>query len=241
MPPVRELYAAVLSPQAPRPGPETQAIAALHRRLQHDLRQLSLTDHGAGHHGRGSREQRPVHLGRLVRQAATPPRQGERLYRLVRHLRPARMLELGTHLGFSAAYLGLGQPQGQLISIEGDPALAALARQHLAALHVAAEVKVGPFDQVLPQGQWLATYRPDFVFLDGNHRYDATLRYFEQLWPHMPEGSWLLLDDIYWSPGMAAAWRALSQHPSVGVSLDLYRQGLLRLGRAEGKAHWVLR
>ena len=47
----------------------------------------------------------------------------------------------------------------------------------------------------------------DLVFIDGNHRYEATLKYFELLKNNLSDKSIVVLDDIHWSSGMRRAWR----------------------------------
>lgn len=234
-PSAQALYWAALAPQAPLP--ETVPIEQLRRRLARSTTRLTLTDHGAGPADRGGGS-RTVRLGDLARRAACPRRQGERLLRLTRWLQPQRMLELGTHLGFSALYQSQGAPQARLLTLEGDPALAELARAHLQQFGRSAEVLVGPFDQTLAPLD-LATYRPEFVYLDGDHRYAPTLRYFAQIAPHVPPGGLIVLDDLYWSPGMTRAWQAICARPEVSLSLDLYHLGLCVLHGTMEKRHHV--
>src|SRR5690606_18603497 len=107
-------------------------------------------------------------------------------------------LELGTSLGLTSAYLALARQTAQLYTFEGCPAIAAQARQNLKTVGVQnAQLIEGNLDQTLPQT--LAQLdKVDFVFFDGNHRLEPTLRYFEQCLPKAHEGSVFIFDDIYW-------------------------------------------
>jgi predicted O-methyltransferase YrrM len=217
---------------------EGQPIERLRRRLTYRRTALPLQDYGAGPANQGGGP-RQATLGRLARRAACPRRKGERLLRLTRHLQPQRMLELGTHLGFSALYQLTGAPQATLITLEGSDSLADLAQQHLQRFGFQADLRRGSFDDSLADLP-LAAYQPDYVYLDGDHRYEATLRYVDQIAPHMPDGGVIILDDLYWSPGMTRAWQAICARPDVSVSIDCFHLGLCFLRRKEDKQHVVL-
>ncbi|RMG71345.1 MAG: class I SAM-dependent methyltransferase [Bacteroidetes bacterium] len=223
---VRDLAQQVLR----RPPPAAAApIEALRQRLYQDATLIEVLDLGAGP-GRQGGGVRSVSLRRLARRSACSPRKGAVLHRLVQYAAPQRPLELGTNLGLSAAYLASALTGcARLHSIEGAPALASRAQQHLQALSLPATVHTGDFAEVLTHTLPPAGYRPDFVYLDGNHRYAPTMAYLDRLIPHMPAGSWLVLDDLYWSPGMARAWRALCARPEVSLSIDLFWLGIVRL------------
>ena len=55
----------------------------------------------------------------------------------------------------------------------------------------------------------------DLVYIDGNHRYEPTLRYFRQLLTRITPESVLIFDDIHWSPEMEAAWEEIRLDGSV--------------------------
>jgi predicted O-methyltransferase YrrM len=213
------------------------------RSLQQELAQQELTlsfeDLGAGF---GGKEKRQVSrsLRYLLRRSARPARTGELLYRLCWHYQPHRALELGTHLGFSALYQMSGQQGGGFLSIEGAEPVARLAQRNFEALGFAPRLEIGDFDQVLARLD-LASYRPDYVLIDGNHRYESSMRYFQLLLPHLPDGSLLVFDDINWSAGMRKAWREVVAHPEVSLSIDLFWLGLVFVRHPIPKEQLVLR
>ena len=81
----------------------------------------------------------------------------------------------------------------------------------------------------------------DFAFIDGNHRYDATMNYFHSLLPYTHAYSVLVFDDIYWSEDMKRAWEEIKNHSSVTLTIDLFWCGLVffRKENAE-KQHFKL-
>jgi predicted O-methyltransferase YrrM len=80
----------------------------------------------------------------------------------------------------------------------------------------------------------------DLAFMDANHRYEPTLKYFETLLPKIHHGSIVVLDDIHDNPEMERAWRVISRHELVYVSIDLYRSGILFFDPSLNKQHVVL-
>jgi predicted O-methyltransferase YrrM len=184
-----------------------------------DRTEIVRTDYGTGRKGR--RES----VAHIARHAAVPRAQGERLFRLVQFLRAERILELGTSLGIGTRYLAGPGCHRQLISLEGDPELVARATRHLGG-DARIELRSGAFEATLEQA--LSDLgSPDLVWLDGNHSREATLRYFHTCLGFAGPRTCLVFDDIHWSAGMESAWETLRKHPSVTLSMDLYRCGLV--------------
>src|SRR4051812_13862836 len=82
------------------------------------------------------------------------PAQGKLLHLLVRTLGARRVLEVGTLAGYSTIWMARGLPPGgKLVSLEYEPAHAAVARLNVAraGLSDAVEVRVGEALTLLPQ------------------------------------------------------------------------------------------
>ena len=168
----------------------------------------------------------------IYRRAAATPAWGRFLFRLVRGLRPHRVLELGANLGISAAHIvtalehnrAESGAEGHLVTLEGDPTLATLAREHLQPLGEAAVV-TGRFVDTLPDA--LTAHGPfDLVFLDGHHEEAATLQYFAMIRPHLMPGACVAFDDIEPMRPVRRAWKqVLAEEPSSG-HVDLLGLGL---------------
>ncbi|GAB4415826.1 MAG: hypothetical protein OHK0039_24730 [Bacteroidia bacterium] len=235
---VQDFYRHVLHGTAQAP---TAAIEALRNELGQQDQRIVRHDLGAGTRVGSRTRQEEVPLSKLVLRSSVPRPKGEFLYRLCSYYQPRRALELGTHVGISALYQLAGMGDGRFVSIEGDPRLAALARRHLLRLGLKGEIMTGSFDEVLTQRLSPAVLHPDYVFLDGNHRYDATLHYFHLLLPHMQDGGIMVFDDIYWSEQMTRAWQAVCAHPEVQLSIDVFHLGVCFVRRPEARAHVVLR
>jgi hypothetical protein len=95
-------------------------------------------------------------------------------------------------------------------------------------LGLSAKVVVGNFDLVLP-GVLEEMGGVDMAFVDGNHRKDPTLAYFNQLMERAGRPAVLIFDDIHWSEEMEEAWGAIKSDPRVYLTIDLFFIGLVFL------------
>ena len=166
----------------------------------------------------------------LVRSNAISDRSGRLLFRLAVWLRPERIVEFGTNAGISTVYLHAADTRTPLLTVEGNPAVAALATETLrrAGATRAVQPQVATFRDWLTQHGDLAPCRL-LAFLDGDHRYQPTVDYVDQLLRQATDDSVIVVADIHWSRGMERAWNQLMKHPRVTASVDTYHFGLLFL------------
>lgn len=205
-----------------------ERILRIRERLAKSHQAIALEDYGAG----AGKSPRQRTVGSIHRTSAVPHWWGVFLFRLVRELRPGRVVELGANLGVSAAYiqsaLSLNGNEGRLITVEGDPTLAAIAQETLAAAgNSKGEVVLGRFQDVLQTV--LERMKPvDLVFIDGHHEYGPTLDYFERIRPFLAEGSCVVFDDVYlWSRPVRRAWKEIVKKHPESHPIDLAKFGIL--------------
>lgn len=205
--------------------PAYASIEALRRRLFQDQTMLLVEDMGAGSVYAATHS---LSVATIARRAAKPPRLGQLLFRIAHHYRPATVVELGTSLGMSAAYLASGAPEANVFTLEGAPAVAEAADRNLRSLGVDVSVVTGDFDETLLP--LLGRIPPlELAFVDGNHRREPTLRYFDLLLRHSARSAVLIFDDIHWSEEMEAAWAAIKRDPRVYLTIDLFFIGIVFL------------
>lgn len=203
-------------------------IEALRAEMKSSQLPIQITDFGPGPRGRGGDRLRTSSIARETRRSASSARKGAFLFRLIQWCQPVHLLEMGTSVGISTAYLSAAAGRkAHLTSLEGCPRLAAVTQKHLEILELGpVELVVGPFESTL-KGALEGIPQLDFAYLDGNHRGPAVVSYFEACLPKLRAHSVLLLDDIHWSPGMEQAWEQLKAHPAVRLSIDCPYGGLL--------------
>ncbi len=236
---VFDLYSRIIRPDNAS-LPAFCPIQTLRGELLASKTTIQVTDLGAGSRLGSSPERR---VADIVKNAEKPARFGRLLYRLIRRLGAKTVVELGTSLGLTTAYLASAtQAQGgRVVSFEGCPETAAVARQNLA--HLAeknVDIIVGNIDDTLAP-QMAALGPVDLVFFDANHRHQPTLRYFETCLPNAHNDTCFVFDDIHWSAEMEHAWADVQAHPAVTVTIDLFWVGLVFFRKEQPKEHFVLR
>ncbi len=215
-----------------------EPIEALRKELLNDNREISITDLGAGSLVNNNQKKR---LSLLAKHALKPARLAQLIYRITNVLQPLSSIELGTCLGITTAYIAKANSANKLITVEGCPETAAVALENLNKLSIEnVELKVGNFDVILPE-ILNELDRIDFAFIDGNHRKEATLNYFNLILPKVTENSVIIFDDIYWSEGMEDAWEQIKQHPHVTVSVDLFWIGLVFFKKNRAKENFKVK
>lgn len=235
---VYDLYKNVISDKSA--SPDFQTIENLRKDLLSRYRFIKKVDLGANA-GELPFSQRFVRVKDIARNSSVSPRKGQFLYRLVKHFKPRTIIEMGTSFGVSTMYLAMGYRNSRVITMEGCPDTVSIASHNFNRLGLSnIEEVCGNFDEKLPD-ILKRLGNVDMVFLDGNHKKEATLRYFEMCLEHTHNNTILLFDDIHWSKGMKEAWENIREHPSVMVSIDLFAMGIVFFRKELSKEDFVLR
>ena len=199
------------------------------RALKKDTRMVACPDDPGAGSAVLSSDGEPV--GRIVGRSSVSYKYGKVLYAAARVFNPSTILELGASVGISTMYLCEGAPQADVYTIEACREKLAVCRENARLLgHDHLHPVQGSFAKVVP-GLLRGISSPDIVFIDGDHRKDKVLEYFEQIVPHLQHDSLVIFDDIHWSKEMTRAWEILTTHPGVKVSVDLFRVGILLFRR----------
>lgn len=206
--------------------------------LLNDTRIITITDLGAGSHVNNNRQKK---ISDIARNALKPPKLAQLLYRLAADLKPRSIIELGTCLGTTTLYLQNAVPGAKVYTLEGCPETAGIAKETFSNGGISGvEPVVGNFDDTLP-GIIDNLPQLDFVFADGNHQKEATLKYFEWCLPKVHGNTMLIFDDIYWSQGMKEAWAQIKAHPQVTVTIDLFWIGLVFFKPGQAKEDFLIK
>lgn len=216
---------------------EYDALDKYRRTLLADHREIDVTDFGAG--SRVFRSNRRK-ISDIARHAGIYGKRARLLFRVARYFQPDTILEIGTSVGLATSALALGNPKSRVITLEGCPETAAVARAQLKAAGITnVEVVNTEFRKFLSDVS--AFPAPQLVFFDGHHTEEATLAYFEALLPHATDDAVWIFDDIHWSAGMERAWKAIQRHPAVTVTIDTYQWGLVFFRKGQAREDFVLR
>lgn len=196
--------------------------------LRSDHTRIEISDHGVGSYKKSG-------VNRIISSIAgtsvSDAAKCRLLFQICNNYASKYILELGTSLGISSAYLAAANSRSSVVTLEGSPKIAQKAAEvhhNLGIKNI--EIKVGPFDQIL-ESVLSSLHAIDLVFLDGNHDKNATLKYFNAILPFCQDSAIIIFDDIYWSEGMTNAWKEIVKHEAVTLSIDLFDIGIVFLSR----------
>jgi predicted O-methyltransferase YrrM len=139
--------------------------------------------------------------------------------------------------------MAAGAPDAQLLSFDFNEALVRIANSNYHSLKLNnAKAQVGLFEEKLTKLPSLVN-QIDFLMLDGNHRKEPTILYFEFMKSLFHNDTVVVLDDIHWSEGMEEAWDYIREDKRVSLSIDLFQFGILffRQEFLGNKQHFVIK
>lgn len=212
-------------------------IDSLRERLTSDSSVIEVNDFGAGSYKMPSSVRK---ISRIAQYTTIAKAQGELLFRLINYSKPQVVVELGTSLGLGTLYIQLANKDSKVITFEGCNNTLAIAQKHFESFSIAPELVLGNIDFTLEKH--LTTYsKIDFVYMDANHSYKATLNYFNILLPKLHEESIIMVDDIRWSDEMLDAWKEMINFKEVTLSLDFFSFGILFFRQKHPQQHFKLK
>jgi predicted O-methyltransferase YrrM len=177
----------------------------------------------------------------IARYSAVPKKYGVLLSALAAEFGKPAVIELGTSLGISTMYLASGSPGIVVYTIDACPETSGLAKENFTeAGFENIRILNGSFDSTIPELK-KQSVRPGLVFIDGDHRREPVLRYFNQMAEISNGNTVIVLDDIHQSRDMEDAWTEVKLHKSVTATVDLYRLGLVFFRGGMSRSDYVIR
>ncbi len=213
-------------------------IETLRKELLKNKKTIEIQDFGAGSLVSTSKIRT---ISEITLNSAKQKKYAQLLYRLIKYFKPQNILELGTSLGISTAYMAKAAPNSQLITIEGSKNISEIAITNFKKLNIDnIQVKTGNFDNILSE-VLKENHNFDFIFFDGNHLKKPTLNYFQQCLIHKTTESVFVFDDIHWSLEMEETWAEIKKSEEVSLSIDLFFIGLVFFRKESTKQHFTIR
>lgn len=217
---------------------EFTEIEQLRKELLNDYREIVTCDLGSGSAILPNPKRK---IADIARHFSSPTKDARFFYHLCQYLQPKTILELGTSLGITTTYLAKAAPEAQIVSLEGCAETATIAVQNFKKANIKnVEVVIGNIDITLGS-TFPKMEKIDLAYIDANHTYDATLRYFNQLLDGCHNESCLIFDDIYQKEEMTAAWEEICNSNRANVVLDLFNFGIIFPRLEQRKQYFRLR
>jgi len=164
------------------------------------------------------------------------------LFRIAQYYQSETIVELGTSFGTTTCYLAAADPDSKVVTFEGAKNIAKIALENFNQSG-SKNIKLieGNFNKSVSANKEIIE-NVDLLFIDGNHRKEATLRYFDFFLKKSNTQSIFIFDDIHWSEEMEEAWKAIQKHDSVTLSIDLFFIGLVFFSKDfKVKQHFTIR
>jgi predicted O-methyltransferase YrrM len=163
----------------------------------------------------------------IARYSAVPGKYGELLSKMAAEFGKPLIIEFGTSLGISTLYLASSCSDTKVYTIEGCPATVEIAKNNFKEAGLTnIEIFIGSFDEVLT-GLTNTGIKPGLVFIDGNHRKEPVIKYFNLMAEISDNSTVIIIDDINYSVEMREAWKVLQHHKKVSVTIDIFRMGIV--------------
>ena len=149
------------------------------------------------------------------------------------------LVELGTSLGVTTAYLAGVDTRDKVYTYEGCEAVAKIAKENWKLLGINnIDCRVGAIDEEILRR---SLGRVDMAFVDANHTYEASMKYFDVLAEKVHEKSVVVMDDIHHSEEMEKAWKEICADKRVTSTIDLYQMGLVFFDKHYWKRNYRMR
>ncbi len=215
-----------------------QILKQYQAELAKDRREILVNDLGAGSKKFRSEKRK---INKISKIAGSDSAEMKLLYRLVKYFKPKQILELGTSLGKATMSMALANPETKIDTVEGSESILNISKSYFNRFKLEnINLILSDFDTYLDEISQL-NQQFDFVFMDGNHRYEPSMRYFEKILRHVHNDTVLILDDIYWSDEMKNAWAEIKNHRQVRQTIDTFHWGFVFFRKEQFKERFIVR
>lgn len=210
-------------------------IEKIRSQLLSNQTKLAIEDLGAGSHKLNGPKRK---LADIAATSLAPAKYARLYHNIIKFQKAVNVVELGTSLGITSLYLATNE-ECHVTTFEGSHALADVALTNFEYFNKRnIELIEGNIHYTLPEFVQNPA-KINFVLMDANHRYEATLHYFDLMMRRLTEKSIVVIDDIHWSEEMERAWNELRKSQLVYGSVDLFHCGILFFDPALNQQHYA--
>jgi predicted O-methyltransferase YrrM len=152
------------------------------------------------------------------------------------------ILEFGTSFGISTMYMAASSPETPVYTIEGCRTISEIAAENFReGGFTNIRLLNGSFEDLLPRIKSEKGGAPGLIFIDGNHRKEPVIDYFNQVAEMSDNKTVIIIDDINYSREMAEAWSIIKNHRNVTFSIDIFRMGIIFFRKGMTRFNYVIR
>jgi predicted O-methyltransferase YrrM len=183
-------------------------------------------------------EKKPI--SSIAKSSLSQPKFSSFLRLLLNYLNAESVLETGTSLGVNALYMSSSSSIEKVITLEGSPIIAELAKKQFQKEN-AKKIELiqgNIYETFVPA---LVKNTPDVIFLDADHRSVAIDFYVENIMNHLPQIKCIVIHDIYWSQDMFEKWQEITTDNRFTLTVDIFQAGLIFPNQEMPKQHFKLK
>ncbi len=185
---------------------------------------INITDFGTGKNRRRK-------VKNIAKTSSTELAYGGIMQKLVDTYGLKSALEFGTSVGIGTMFLAKSSSKMNVTTIEACKETYNFTKNEFEKRKIKNVNFINDnFDYIL-DNNLLKDRKFELFYLDGNHTYSATLKYFDYFLKTLSDRkSIIIIDDINWSREMFKAWREISAKMTDSLRLNLYRMGIIFTG-----------
>ena len=224
-----------------------EEIEGVRARMLWSEQVIEFVDYGSGVKQSGEQVIDARKVKNIAKGSLAKAKYAQMLFRLVNWLghqlregdKGLTIVELGTSLGVTTAYLAGVDTRDKVYTYEGCEAVAKIANENWKLLGMSNICcLVGPIIADQLKGD---LKQVDVAFVDANHTYEASMMYFDVLAQKVHEKSVVVMDDIHHSEEMERAWKDICADERVTSTIDLYQMGLVFFDKHYWKRNYRMR
>lgn len=180
-------------------------------------------------------------ISTIAKTSLQEKKMAQLLFKMINHYQLCDIVvELGTSLGITTAYLANAKKSNKIYTIEGSSEIANVAKSVFEKLGLKnVELIIGDFNVNLKN--LILDRKLGLIYIDGNHTKSATISYFNWALENANENTIIVIDDIYWSKEMEESWDYVKKLNEVTMTIDLFKMGIVFLHSVKVKEHFKLK
>lgn len=213
-------------------------VEQIRKKMLSDKRTISVCDLGSGSLSLNTKTRKVAHI---AKHSPVSRKYGKLLSNMASEFGDKLIIELGTSLGISTMYMAASRPDATVCTMEGCKETAGIASQNFSDANLDnINLLQGSFDDILP-GLRSEGIKPGLVFIDGNHRKEPVIKYFNLITEFSDSRTVVIIDDINHSAEMIEAWNELRKHGKVSVSIDVFQMGIIFFREGINRISYTIR
>jgi len=183
----------------------------------------------------------PKKLSEIARNSLSRGKFSSFLSLFLKYLNAENVLETGTSLGLNAMYLAKPTNINEVITLEGNKEIAAVAKNTIEGFEQRAKIKITEGTLEDNFQQLLDNHSFDVIFLDADHRSGTIEELYTMIRAKQKKIKAIVIHDIYWSQDMKKCWDRLRVKHEIPITIDLFEAGILIFHIETPKQHFVLK